>query len=158
MSYFLIHAEFSDTQRHQKWPQKPMSRLSHLVLFTDSHLHGISSPAGPLSSHLIPFPRSPQWAASAQYFGNLVICVALGLLPMVGVKRSSFPLLVSHLAFSSGTNLSWWATGFRKIMSLCETPEKYPHQSKCSWSKDLCGLYLLKAENQTTVKLWSLLG
>ena len=61
---FLIHAEFSDTQRHQKWPQIPMSKLFHLFLFTDSHLHGISSPAGPFSSHLIPFPRSPQWAAS----------------------------------------------------------------------------------------------
>lgn len=54
----LTHADVRDNQRHYKCPKKPMSRLSHLFLSTDSHLYHICLPTGPLPSHQIPLPRT----------------------------------------------------------------------------------------------------
>lgn len=89
----LIHAEGSDTQNYQKWPQKLMSRLSHLFLFTDSHPHGMSPPAALQPSHIIVLPRTPQWVASAQFFGNLTEHVAPGPCPWWGWRETPFLFL-----------------------------------------------------------------
>lgn len=87
----LIHAEVSDTQKYLKQPQKTISRLTHLFLFTDSHPHGISPPAKSA------FPHHCSAICVSSVLCKLGCTRCIRAMSMVRMERSSFPL-ASHMA------------------------------------------------------------